>query len=132
MKRNFFLRSEIEIECGVEKFDLHNDFYCTLIRFSPADGSISLVWRGVRSDIQLTLEFEQVSFLSLAGFDSGMPRKDDKVLSFAGFLHPEDQSIMDGFLTEEMSHDGYHMIISFEGGMTVKLLSESATLVVGK
>jgi len=130
MKKNFSIISSIEVVKAGDSFDLHNDFDLSKLEIDFQKNNLSLLWlsRSSSSCLQLSIVFKQIKYFNALGFDEEMPRAEDRRLSFLGYLHPEDVNIMNGFLPEESYADGHHIIFSFEGGLTLKLLAEIAEL----
>ncbi len=126
MKRNFSFVSMVEIRCEGTEYDLHNDFDCAEVSIKPIEGSLILVWeaRADRSQ-KIEIRFESIQYLRLQGVDQDMPRAEDCRLSFAGYLHPDQGDVMDGFVEDNGSMEGYHMIFCFEGGLVAKVLSRT-------
>lgn len=130
MKKNFIVRSTVEIESAGEIYDLHNDFDCSCIIFNPISSSLVLSWVALVDERYLEICFESIDLLMLRGVNGGMPRKEDRRLSFMGYVHPEDLDLMDGFLPEDLAGEGFHFIFNFEGGLVVKLQCQSAKVTV--
>jgi hypothetical protein len=128
VKRNYNVVSTIEVLFEGRVIDLHSGRDCTAINILPADQRLVVQWGKKGGDSDVQIEFLRVSFLAISGFDTLVPRSEDKRLSFIGYVHPEDKELMNGFLLEEMSSIEYHMIISFEGGMTLKIYAEDSIL----
>lgn len=126
MKKNFVVRSTVEIESAGAIYDLHNDFDCNFIRFNPLSSSLTLSWVSLADEKFLEICFESIELLMLRGMDAKMPRKEDRRLSFMGYVNPEDLDLMDGFLPEDLAEEGFHFIFSFEGGVVIKLQCQSA------
>lgn len=126
MKKNFVVKSTIEIECSGRIYDLHNDFDCSRILFDPISSSLALSWTSSASGMLVQISFESIELLMLRGMDTEVPREEDRRLSFLGYTHPEDTDLMNGFLPEDLAGDDYHFILGFEGGVTIKLHCRSA------
>jgi hypothetical protein len=129
MQRNFSIASTVDLICGGRSYDLHNDFDAIKIEHDLSKNSLTLWWKASKASMNsqglASVHFALLQSLNLKGIDEEMPRKEDRRLSFMGFLRPDDES-MDAFLPEEMARDGYHMIFCFEGGMAVKVYASSA------
>lgn len=129
MQRNFSITSTVDLLCGNRIYDLHNDFDAVKIEHDLAQNSLTLWWKAAKAPTNgqdlVCIRFTLLQSLDLKGIDEGMPRKEDRRLSFMGYLRPEDES-MDGFLPEEMAKEGYRMIFCFEGGLAVKVYAASA------
>ena len=130
MIRNFLVTSEICVETNGVRFDLHNDFEFMGFRFDAVMSVLSLKWQEVNSKDRkfLAIDFVDLKYLALDGLDADMPRKEDKTLSFIGYLHQDSPEVMDGFLPEEMASPTHHLIIKFLGGLTIKVFSASALI----
>lgn len=128
MQRNFSITSTVELLYDGHSYDLHNDFDALKIELDLAQNSLTLWWEASRKPLNgqslICIRFTSLQSLNLKGIDEGMPRKEDRRLSFMGYLRPDDES-MDAFLPEEMAKDGYCMIICFEGGVAVKVYATS-------
>jgi hypothetical protein len=125
MKKNFSISSMVEILYKNNLYDLHNDFNAIKIEIDTINNRVTILWHSVRTvNIHCSFQFNSVSNLFLRGFDVTVPRKEDQRLSFIGYLHPEDES-RDGFLTEDMAFENYHIIFNFEGGIAIKVYAES-------
>lgn len=90
--------------------------------------SLTLSWMSPADERRLEMRFDSIEMLQLRGIDARVPRKEDRRLSFFGYVHPEDLDLMDGFLPEDLAGEGFHFILSFEGGLVVKLQCLSAKL----
>lgn len=126
MNKNFIVKSTIEIESSGKTYDLHNDFDCNRILLDPMSSSLTLSWVSRLGGTHVQICFEKIELLVLRGIDAMVPRKEDRRLSFLGFAHPEDMDLMDGFLPEDLAGDDYHFIVSFEGGIALKVQCQSA------
>lgn len=74
--------------------------------------------------------FDNVALLKLQTEDNDK-NNGKETLSFIGYLHPNDVDLMDGCLDEDEANPTYHMIIAFEGGLAIKIFSESAVCLLG-
>lgn len=124
MYRNFSIASTVDIFSGGQSYDLHNDFDFIGANFEAPSSHLTLLWANNREEIRIC--FQSVKFLRMNGFDEAMPREEDSRLSFMGYLHPDDVDLMDGFLTEDLAGEKYHVIFCFEGGLSMKVFADSA------
>lgn len=127
MKRNFSATTETTLRLLGKDFDLHNDFAFDGLHFVPTARQVKITFKGRASEgLSLIIAFEPVSVFCVSGLDTNMPSDEDKCLDCFGYLHPDDLSVMDGFLPERSSVEDYHMIFLFRGGLAVKVYAEKA------
>jgi len=131
-KINFLVDSNHALDIGGRHIDLHNNFDFKNIEYSTEKNILSLSWVKTKGDwVQsnefegLQIVFEDVLFLKIQGNVSST-LADRKTLSFIGYLHPEDEELMDGCLDESEANPTYHMIFSFENSLAIKIFSNKA------
>jgi hypothetical protein len=132
MKKNFSIATTVEISFSGCLYDLHNDFDAVRVEHDIADNALTIWWDDRNSVGQtLSIHFSSMRSLQLNGIDEEMPRKEDKRLSFIGYSRPDDKS-MSGFLPEELSEVDHHIILCFEGGLTMRVYAESVMAKIEK
>lgn len=136
-KTNFLIENNYALNIEGKHLDLHNNFDLIKLEYLITRNSFSLSWSRTNGEwVQpkdpehIRIVFENVSFLKLSPSTS-WNHEDQKTLSFIGYLHPEDAELMDGCLDENEADSTYHMIISFQDGFAIKVLSASATCFLG-
>jgi hypothetical protein len=102
MKKNFILSSSISIEYSGKHIDLHNDFEFRRLKFNIEDRRCDLLWVGridksFEEKVEFLITIKNATSFSVRPRDSGYPPSEDKILSFMGYLHPDDIDVMDGF-----------------------------------
>ena len=132
MKKNFTVTSPISIQIGKAHVDLHNDFEFHQLVFDLSERKCLLIWSDEKNDASvardhLRITFHNVKIFSVRERQPEYPLKEDQNLSFVGYLHPDDLSIMNGFLPEENSSNNFHMIFGFESGFSIKLYADEVT-----
>jgi hypothetical protein len=126
MRRNFSLRSEVTLYSGDSIFDLHNDYGFSGFSYNPK-GELNLTWASLSDGIQgLLIAFRAVSWLRIETVGPRSRVDENSCLDFVGFLHPDDEAIMDGFLFEDQSSIMHHLIFRFNGGLAIRAYAESA------
>jgi len=131
---NFEIGDNYAIKMGSTWLDLHNDYYFEACQYDAATNSVVFLW--VRSKLRssdtvvaqkLAVRFANIKFLKTELLAGATATADANTLTFLGFLHPDDQEVMDGCLTQEESDSTYHMIFRFENGLSVKCFSETVS-----
>ena len=134
---NFKVVDSIAIEIVGTFLDLHSNFDFVKLEYNIEERIVELDWKKCSGEWakleqyeRLKLIFKSVEIFSVNSRDSEKPFTEDDSLSYIGYLHPDDLSLMEGFLPPEQSEDNYHMILGFESGLVLKIYSESVLLVV--
>lgn len=136
-KVNFLVDSNYALDVDGRHIDLHNNFDFESVEYSAKQNRVSVTWakvtgNWVRIDVPeyVQLVFDNVALLKLQT-DNSDKNNDKETLSFIGYLHPDDVGLMDGCLDENEANSTYHMIIVFEGGLAIKIFSESVVCLLG-
>jgi Na+-transporting NADH:ubiquinone oxidoreductase subunit NqrF len=134
-KLNFKVADSISLNVADKKFDLHNDFELLGFNYDLDSRRFIMKWQKSLGDWvapnlpnQLSLLFDNVAYLSISPRDPEMPYSEDSCLSFLGYLRPEDKTVMDGFLVEEMAQDDYDIIFIFQSGLAIKVFADTVTV----
>ena len=105
---------------GGQDRKVENNFDFKNLEYSTEKNILSLFWVKTKGDwVQsnefedIQIVFEDVLFLKIQG-NASSTLADRKTLSFIGYLHPEDEELMDGCLDESEANPTYHMIFAFE------------------
>ncbi|MEP4149962.1 MAG: hypothetical protein ABJL73_01580 [Lentilitoribacter sp.] len=136
-KINFSVDSNYALNIGGQHIDLHNNFDFRNLEYLSEENALSVSWVKTKGDwVQsneaenLQIVFEDVLFLKIQGNVSNT-LADRKNLSFIGYLHPEDEDLMDGCLDESEANSTYHMIFAFENSLIVKIFSSKVICLLG-
>ena len=129
---NFTVSDNIAIEKDGDYLDLHSDFDFVNISFDQSRYMLELEWQKLDEDWvnikgtinKLTLKFNNVSYLSFSNI------KSESTLESFGCLHPEDKSIMNGFLPLTEIKSGYDLILLFVDEGSIKVNCDSVTCIV--
>lgn len=132
---NFKICDNYAISMGSIWLDLHNEYNFEGYRYDVTTNSVILLWSlsglGRPAEALLaqkvTIRFVGVDLLKTKLLSGADDSAGAGILSFLGFLHPDDLEIMDGCLTQEESGPAYHMIFRFENGLSIKCFSEKVT-----
>lgn len=134
---NFKIVDSIAIEFVGAYLDLHSNFDFINLAYNIDERVAELDWKKCSGEwakleqySKLKLIFKTVELFSVNPRECKKPFSEDDSLSYIGYLHPEDLSMMEGFLPPEQADDNYHMILGFESGLAIKLYSESVLLIV--
>jgi len=132
---NFKLIDSIGIELDGVYLDLHSNFDFVKLSYDIDGRCVEFDWNKNAGDWahkeqfeRLKLIFKSVDIFCVHPRDSEKPFSEDDCLSYIGYLHPDDLSLMNGFLPPEQSEENYHMILGFESGLVVKIFSKSVVL----
>lgn len=133
---NFFIIGSVAIEYNGSYLDLHNNFDFTALSYEVSTRRVVLEWNKnlgewarAENYERLKLLFENVSIFCIHPRNSSQPFSEDDCLSYIGYLHPDDIELMEGFLPPEQSENNYHLVLSFESGLVIKLYSETVKLI---
>jgi hypothetical protein len=128
MRRNFVLISEISLCSGGVVFDLHNDYRFDGLTYRP-NGDFGLTWSSVSDDLHvLLILFNGVEWLRVESIAARSDVDGNSCLDFVGFLHPDDEGVMDGFLFEDQSSMEHHLIFGFSGGLAIRVYAGSVEM----
>jgi len=116
---------------------LHNDFDFAGLEYSAKAAVFRLRWTKslgdwVAADAPETIELVCVSPSCLIIRHGDGAFASPSTLEFAGYLHAEDQDVMDGYLERDEVAGPYHLIFVFQGGLAIKLAAESISVTAGQ
>lgn len=133
-KLNFKIQSNHAIDIGNSILDLHNNYDFNGLTYNVPLNTIRFSWIKTDADwvpkdhpANIQVIFEGVKFFKTYFNTTEQQAESDKLtLSFVGYLHPDDVDIMDGCLDEKEASNEFHIIFSFENGLSIKIYSENA------
>lgn len=125
MKRNFSLATEVVVVTEGVRYDLHNDYDFEQFFYDAVLNTFLLKWRHTKIEGNcFSIKFKDVLWIRIKGMESGVPFAENGCLDFMGYLHPDDDLIMDGFLQEDFSSDRHHLIFCFSAGLAVRIFAK--------
>lgn len=129
---NFTVTDNIAIEKDENYLDLHSDFDFVNFSYDQNQHSLKLEWQKLDKDWvnvkktinNLILQFNNVSYLSFSKM------KNESTLDAFGCLHPEDKSIVNGFLPLTELKSGYDLILLFVDDGSIKINCDSVRCII--
>lgn len=132
-KVNFLVDGNYALNVDGHHIDLHNNFDLKNIEYSINQNRVSMLWTKTTGDwvrddhvAQVRIVFENILYLKIQTGTSGKYEGMETLL-FIGYLHSDDEELMDGCLDESESTPAYHMICGFESGFAIKIFSDKVT-----
>ena len=119
-----------------QTLDLHNNFVFRAFEYSAPEATASLSWTRSHGEwvtagdpASIRILFTNVTFLKMELAFQG-ERTDPTTLSFAGYLHADDDIVMNGFLERHEVQGRYHVIFGFEDGTAIKIGASRASVTI--
>lgn len=128
----------IGIEVEGAYLDLHNNYDFVGYVHIKADRKVVFTWRKTTGEwvreedpksVQLT--FEDVSIFRHQERDPEMPESEDRTISYIGFLHPRDVTVMNAYAENIHIDDSYHFVLGLESEEAFKVEAKVARCHIG-
>jgi hypothetical protein len=127
----------VALECGPDRFDLHNNFDFQGLSYNPAQRTLELRWRrGLGEWIKATepsdlcMSFAGVYFFKAQERDPALPYTEDSCLDSLGFMWDDLAAEMQAFTSNQPGDGCTHLTANFMSGFSVKVGAESVILQV--
>lgn len=131
---NFSIEDDYGLVYNNELLDLHNCYEFQELKYSLNSKKIELEWDAndewvVKTSIKkFKLTFNRPVFFKVRERNFELPKSEDLTLSRMGFIHPEDED-MDNPCELNDRKENFHMLFTFQGGMSIRIYAESVELI---
>lgn len=126
MNQNFKISSTgIEMELDGHYYDLHNDYYFLGI-LKPDNAEVAILFKSIRSNLCISIDFIGVSHLSMS---SSVWTGSRCYVEEIGYKSEHDIDL--GWLSGEDQRDPLdHLVFVIENGMFIRISADTACLVL--
>lgn len=122
----FQFQNDVTIQIGDVFLDLHNDY--DFVGFEQSH-AVTLTWHRSREDETLpqsvVLNFDGVSALRFCAAKGPSASGDAQTVAFLGFLDPDQEAVMNGFLDRSNVGPDADFIAGFEDTSALKISAKS-------